>query len=85
MTAKCYSCKFRAQLTFTHHSQCVNTTATVERNAHGVRNGWCAWPFNFDPIWIESCGGYQERAESDPEPKASSDPLMQLLSILGGR
>ena len=20
---------------------------------HGVKNGWCLWPFNFDPIWVE--------------------------------
>jgi hypothetical protein len=19
----------------------------------GVRNGWCLWPFNFDPTWVE--------------------------------
>lgn len=20
---------------------------------HGVRNGWCSWPVNFDPTWVE--------------------------------
>ena len=20
---------------------------------HGVANGWCAWPVNFDPVWVE--------------------------------
>lgn len=20
---------------------------------HGVANGWCAWPINFDPVWVE--------------------------------
>lgn len=24
-------------------------------NPHGVRMGWCMWPLNFDPVWIESC------------------------------
>lgn len=24
-------------------------------NEHGVKNGWGAWPFNFDPIWIDFC------------------------------
>ena len=24
-------------------------------NAHGVSNGWCMWPMNFDPIWIMEC------------------------------
>ena len=22
---------------------------------HGIDNGWCTWPIDFDPIWIESC------------------------------
>lgn len=22
-------------------------------NQHGVSNGWCNFPFNFDPIWVE--------------------------------
>ena len=28
-------------------------------NEHGVRMGWFAWPFNFDPIWLEECSGYK--------------------------
>ena len=20
---------------------------------HGVRSGWCTWPINFDPTWVE--------------------------------
>ena len=20
---------------------------------HGVKMGWCAWPINFDPVWVE--------------------------------
>jgi hypothetical protein len=22
-------------------------------NQHGVKNGWCNWPINFDPIWVD--------------------------------
>jgi len=22
-------------------------------NEHGVNNGWCNWPINFDPIWVD--------------------------------
>ena len=29
-------------------------------NPHGVRNGWCDWPLQFDPIWVENCVGYTE-------------------------
>ena len=21
-------------------------------NEVGVKNGWCAWPINFDPVWV---------------------------------
>jgi len=20
---------------------------------HGVKIGWCTWPVNFDPVWVE--------------------------------
>jgi hypothetical protein len=22
-------------------------------NEHGVNNGWCSWPINFDPVWVD--------------------------------
>ena len=25
----------------------------------GVEKGYFAWPFNFDPIWLVSCTGYE--------------------------
>lgn len=28
-------------------------------NAHGVRNGWCYWPANFDPIWVVQCNAFE--------------------------
>jgi hypothetical protein len=24
----------------------------IEFDGHGIKNGWCAWPINFDPIWV---------------------------------
>jgi hypothetical protein len=32
---------------------------SITVNSHGVRNGWCSWPFNFDPIWVESCDSFE--------------------------
>ncbi len=32
----------------------------IKANPHGVANGWFAWPFNFDPVWLEHCDGYEE-------------------------
>jgi len=28
-------------------------------NEYGVKNNWCFFPFNFDPIWIENCNGFK--------------------------
>lgn len=30
-------------------------TISVYGKEHGIREGWFAWPINFDPIWLESC------------------------------
>jgi len=32
----------------------------VKVNEHGLKNGWGNFPYNFDPIWIQSCDGYRE-------------------------
>ena len=26
---------------------------SIEFHPHGVKMGWCAWPINFDPVWVE--------------------------------
>ena len=30
----------------------------ITLNEHGVRHNWANWPFNFDPIWVNTCNGY---------------------------
>jgi len=37
------------------------TGIAIELDAHGVRNGWCNWPYNFDPIWVKSCDGFEAK------------------------
>jgi hypothetical protein len=32
----------------------------VKLNPHGIQNGWAAWPIDFDPVWVESCGFFSE-------------------------
>ena len=34
---------------------------SVTGNEHGIRNGWFAWPFNFDPVWLDACDGFKEK------------------------
>ncbi len=34
----------------------------VVGNPHGIRNGWFMWPVNFDPVWLQSCSGFEPHA-----------------------
>ncbi len=68
MKPDCYTCKHRQSLPGDCHSACANGAARVKGKEHGIKHGWFFWPFNFDPIWLESCNGYEplntERVES---------------------
>jgi len=33
----------------------------VVGNPHGIRKGWFNYPFNFDPVWLESCSGFKAK------------------------
>jgi hypothetical protein len=32
----------------------------IKGNSHGIRNGWFCWPWNFDPVWLENCDGFEK-------------------------
>lgn len=27
----------------------------------GIRRGWFNWPYNFDPTWLKSCDGFENK------------------------
>lgn len=33
----------------------------IKGNAHGIKMGWFFWPANFDPVWLESCTGFEQK------------------------
>jgi hypothetical protein len=33
----------------------------ITANPHGIRNGWFNWPWNFDPVWLETCSGFSAK------------------------
>ncbi|QDV34962.1 hypothetical protein [Tautonia plasticadhaerens] len=70
MTPKpnCYACIFRRNLPGDAHSQCANPAAAVTGDPHGIRKGWFAWPFNYDPLWLKSCDGFTPK---QPESEAA--------------
>lgn len=37
----------------------LNITAHI----HGVRNGWFAWPYDFDDTWLRNCDGFSAKED----------------------
>ena len=35
----------------------------IKADPHGIKNGWFNWPWNFDPVWLEACDGYEPTEE----------------------
>ena len=68
---KCYECKYRRNIPGDCHSRCVNPRSSKELNicadAHGIKNGWFMWPFNFDPVWLENCDGFSKLETEEGE------------------
>ncbi len=31
----------------------------VVGDSHGIKNGWFNHPYNFDPVWLEECSGFE--------------------------
>lgn len=65
----CYECKYRDELPGSAHSKCTKQDPVrsetirnkpVELEKYGVMMGWCDWPYNFDPVWVNSCGWYED-------------------------
>ena len=55
----CYQCIHRYSIPGDFHSGCNNISANVIGDEHGIDRGWFLWPFNFDPLWLESCDGFE--------------------------
>lgn len=45
----------------------VTGEAMLKFNQHGVKNGWCTWPINFDPIWVECYLKVPQKEKEDEE------------------
>lgn len=33
----------------------------IKASANGIRNGWFNYPYNFDPVWLENCDGFDAK------------------------
>jgi hypothetical protein len=59
----CHNCKNSELAPFSgHHLSCNKPVPSIAANAHGVKNGWCMYPVNFDPIWlVGECKNYEPK------------------------
>jgi hypothetical protein len=37
----------------------------IKANLHGVEHGWFQWPYNFDPVWLEACEGFEAKEKDE--------------------
>ena len=75
----CYECVHRRQLPGNSHSECKNYRAKLTANPHGVNHGWFTWPFDFDPLWLISCNGFQRR--DDAQKTEAENPAAQTAAL----
>jgi len=58
---RCYHCQHRRELPGNAHSSCaLSTMAPPVFHDLGLDMGWADWPFNFDPVWLQWCDGFEK-------------------------
>jgi len=63
-TDECYDCAHKRSIAGDCHIQCVNPSLDVLETgvAHGVKNGWFGYPFNFSPTWKSvECENFKQK------------------------
>ena len=45
----------------------VDVGLNIIGKPHGIKNGWFNWPFNFDPVWLESCDGFEKKGDQNDQ------------------
>lgn len=44
-----------------------DTGLNIKAKKHGIEKGWFNWPHNFDPVWLISCDGFEQKQEVENE------------------
>jgi hypothetical protein len=76
MSGACYKCKYRGTVYYSCHSSCHHPDKTeleVKGDAYGRRSGWFSFPVDFDPVWLESCNGFENKEPATEEPTETAD------------
>ena len=73
----CLKCKYKGRVPKSTHTSCLHPLieeigvkkAALELRIDvlffAVMKGWFTWPFDFDSIWLENCGGFEENDNKD--------------------
>lgn len=56
----CYECTHRRDLFHSCHSMCMKPSV-VTADPYGIAEGWFKYPMNFDPTWLETCDGFEQK------------------------
>ena len=67
----CYSCIHRLPIDGHAHSACLSKNSNVTADPLGDEQDWFDWPYNFDPVWLRECDGYQQQEESHERQRQS--------------
>ena len=82
----CSTCAYKRNIPGNTHIACKfdffgQGVPMPNGDKHGIKNGWYAFPFNYDPIWmVEECTVHSKTA--DPNKTIKNNPLFDILSLL---
>lgn len=62
---KCHICKYKGEIEKSEFIYCKNRQAVVEGHPSGIVRGYFDWPYNFHPVWLKSCTGFQAKGVKD--------------------
>lgn len=86
----CQGCAYKSQVPGSAHIRCnfdwEKTDGADFPEHQGSENArqWFIFPFNYDPVWgPNECS--MKTTEADPEKTAESNPMADLMSIMGKR
>lgn len=61
MKLACYNCKHLGEIKNSTYIYCKNRKAKVEGHPSGIIRGWFDWPYEFHPVWLIKCDGFERK------------------------
>ena len=59
---ECWNCIHKCTVPGNCHIKCDKPDLSMTGNAHGIKNGWFFYPFNFDPTWAtKECSNFKNK------------------------